>query len=157
MRCLLFSLLTLVFLVCPAQEYDMVITGDGTSKEECFREPDEMPVFPGGDAALMNFLAQNINYPPSAVDNNIEGKVMVQFVVTRTGEIGEVKVVRPVDPELDAEAVRVVKLLPKFIPGEMDGKPVNVWYILPVSFKLAEDEKADELKIASAIFLTVCY
>lgn len=151
MKYLLFSLLAVAFLVCQAQEYDMVTIEDGTSKEECFREPDKMPVFPGGDAALMNFLAQNINYPPSAVDNNIEGKVIVQFVVTRTGEIGEVKVVRPVDPELDAEAVRVVKLLPKFIPGEMDGKPVNVWYILPVSFKLAEDEKVDEIKTAEEV------
>lgn len=140
MKYLMFSLLALMFLVCPAQEYDMVTIGDGTSKEECFREPDEMPMFPGGEAALVNFLSQNINYPSDAIEKQIEGKVVLQFVVTRTGEIGEVKVVRPVDPDLDAEAVRVVKLLPNFAPGMVDGKPVNVWYTLPVSFKLQGED-----------------
>lgn len=140
MKYLMFSLLAVAFLMCQAQEYDMVTIGDGTSKEECFRKVDDMPMFPGGDAALMNFLAQNINYPPSAVEKHIEGKVVIQFVVTRTGEIGEVKVVRPVDPDLDAEAVRVVKLLPNFAPGMVDGKPVNVWYTLPVSFKLQGED-----------------
>ena len=71
-----------------------------------------------------------------AQENNVQGKVIVQFVVTKTGAIGEVKVVRSVDRDLDKEAIRVVKSLPKFIPGKMNGQAVNVWYTLPVTFKL---------------------
>ena len=71
-----------------------------------------------------------------AQENNVQGKVIVQFVVTKTGDIGEVKVVKSVDRDLDNEAVRLVKKLPKFIPGRMNGQAVNVWYTLPVQFKL---------------------
>ena len=71
-----------------------------------------------------------------AMENNVQGRVVVQFVVTKTGKIGEVKVVRSVDRDLDKEAVRVCKTLPDFIPGKMNGQAVNVWYTLPVSFKL---------------------
>ena len=71
-----------------------------------------------------------------AMENNIQGRVVVQFVVTSTGKIGEVKVVRSKDPDLDKEAVRVVKSLPNFIPGKMNGQAVNVWYTLPITFKL---------------------
>ena len=96
-----------------------------------------MPSFPGGDAGLIDFLRKNIRYPQAAADNNIEGKVVVQFVVTKTGRVGDVKVVRSVDPDLDCEAVRVCKALPAFTPGRnAEGKPVNVWYTLPVQFKL---------------------
>ena len=95
-----------------------------------------MPQFPGGDAELMKFLRDNIVYPAMAQENNVQGKVIVQFVVTKTGDIGEVKVVKSVDRDLDNEAVRLVKKLPKFIPGRMNGQAVNVWYTLPVQFKL---------------------
>ena len=104
--------------------------------EEIFRAVEQMPMFPGGDAALMKYLSSHIQYPTMAMENNIQGRVIVQFVVTRTGKIGEVKVVRSVDPDLDAEAVRVCKSLPDFIPGKMNGQAVNVWYTLPVTFKL---------------------
>lgn len=70
------------------------------------------------------------------MENNIQGRVVVQFVVTKNGSIGEVKVLRSRDKDLDNEAVRVVKSLPNFIPGKMNGQPVNVWYTLPVTFKL---------------------
>lgn len=96
-----------------------------------------MPEFPGGDRALMNFIAANLSYPIAAQDNKIEGKVVVQFVVTKSGKVGEVKVARSVHPVLDNEAVRVCRLLPDFIPGRnSDGDPVNVWYTLPINFKL---------------------
>ena len=104
--------------------------------EEIFRAVEQMPMFPGGDAALMKYLSSHIQYPTMAMENNIQGRVIVQFVVTKTGKIGEVKVVRSVDPDLDAEAVRVCKSLPDFIPGKMNGQAVNVWYTLPVTFKL---------------------
>ena len=104
--------------------------------EKVFTAVEQMPQFPGGDAELMKFLSKNIKYPTMAMENNIQGRVIVQFVVTKTGAIGEVKVVRSVDRDLDREAVRVCKSLPKFTPGKMNGQAVNVWYTLPVSFIL---------------------
>jgi len=106
-------------------------------KEEVFTSAAHMPSYPGGDAALMKYLQKNLRYPQAAQDNNIQGKVVVQFVVTKSGKIGEVKVVRGVDKDLDREAVRVCKSLPAFSPGRNAvGDPVNVWYTLPVTFKL---------------------
>ena len=105
-------------------------------KEEVFRAVEQMPRFPGGEQALMKYLSTHINYPTMAMENNVQGRVVVKFVVTKSGKIGEVKVVRSVDRDLDKEAVRVCKTLPDFIPGKMNGQAVNVWYTLPVSFKL---------------------
>ena len=96
-----------------------------------------MPSFPGGDQALMKFINNNMKYPPEALKNGIEGKVIIQFVVTNSGKIGKVKVARSVNKELDQEAVRLIKMLPDFSPGRNAmGEPVNVWYTLPVIFKL---------------------
>ena len=97
---------------------------------------EQNPVFPGGEVALLKYVAEHIRYPAMAQENNIQGRVVVQFVVTKTGSIGQVKVVRSKDPDLDREAVRVVKSLPKFTPGKMNGHAVNVWYTLPINFKL---------------------
>ena len=105
-------------------------------KEEIFKSVEQMPQFPGGEAALMKYLSSHINYPPMAAENNIQGRVVVQFVVDKTGKVGEVKVVRSVDKDLDKEAVRVCKSLPKFTPGRQNGQAVSVWYTLPVTFKL---------------------
>ena len=105
-------------------------------KEEIFKSVEQMPTFPGGDAALMKYLSSHIQYPTMAAENNVQGKVVVQFVVTKTGKVGEVKVVRSKDRDLDAEAVRVCRSLPDFIPGRQNGQPVSVWYTLPVTFKL---------------------
>ncbi len=105
-------------------------------KEEVFRSVEQMPQFPGGEAALMKYLQSHINYPPMAAENNIQGRVVVQFVVDKTGRVGEVKVVRSVDKDLDKEAVRVCRSLPKFTPGRQNGQAVSVWYTLPVTFKL---------------------
>lgn len=104
--------------------------------ESVFIAVDQMPQFPGGDAALMKFLSNNINYPRVAMENGVQGRVIVQFIVTKNGSIGEVKIVRSVDRDLDNEAIRLCKSLPNFIPGRMGGKPVNVWYTLPITFKL---------------------
>ena len=101
-----------------------------------FTAVEQPPTFPGGEAALLKYIADHIRYPAVAQENNVQGRVVVQFVVTKTGKVGEVKVVRSKDPDLDKEAVRVVKSLPNFIPGKMNGNPVNVWYTLPVNFKL---------------------
>ena len=104
--------------------------------EEIFKSVEQMPQFPGGEAALMKFLASHINYPPMAAENNVQGRVVVQFVVDKTGKVGEVKVVRNVDKDLDREAIRVCQALPKFTPGRQNGRPVSVWYTLPIQFKL---------------------
>ena len=105
-------------------------------KEEVFRSVEQMPQFPGGEDALRKYLASHVNYPPMAAENNVQGKVVVQFVVEKDGKVGEVKVVRSVDKDLDREAVRVCKSLPKFTPGRQNGQAVSVWYTLPVTFKL---------------------
>lgn len=115
---------------------DPIIEKEEHVKEEVYRAVEQMPVFPGGEAALMKWVNNNIQYPPEAKKYSVEGRVMVQFVVTKTGTIGEVKVVRSVDPDLDKEAVRVCKTFPQFRPGRMNGKAVNVWYTLPIQFKL---------------------
>lgn len=101
-----------------------------------YRSVEQMPRFPGGEAALMKYINSHINYPTAAAMNKIEGNVVVQFVVKKDGSIGEVKVVRSVEKNLDREAVRVIKSLPKFTPGRQNGEAVNVWYTLSVPFKL---------------------
>ncbi len=99
-----------------------------------------MPSFPGGDQALMKFINNNMKYPPEALKNGIEGKVIVQFVVTKTGKVGKVKVARAVNKDLDQEAVRLCKMLPDFTPGRNAmGEPVNVWYTIPITFKLPDN------------------
>ena len=104
--------------------------------EEVFQSVEQMPQFPGGEIALMKFLQSHINYPPMASENGVQGRVVVQFVVDKTGRVGEVKIVRSVDKDLDKEAARVCASLPKFTPGRQNGQAVSVWYTLPVSFKL---------------------
>jgi len=117
---------------------DEIVVEEKKEVEEnkVFTAVEQMPQFPGGDADLMKYISKNLKYPPVAMENNIQGRVVVQFVVTKTGKIGEVKVARSKDPDLDNEAVRVVKTLPDFIPGKMNGQSVNVWYTLPITFKL---------------------
>ena len=108
---------------------------ESTEGETIFRSVEQMPQFPGGEAALKKYIDNHIKYPANAAKNNIQGRVIVQFVVNKDGSIGEVKVVRSVDKDLDKEAVRVVKSLPKFTPGRQNGQAVPVWYTLPVTFK----------------------
>ena len=104
--------------------------------ETIYKSVEQMPMFPGGEVELIKYLSQNIQYPPEAAKNNVQGRVILQFVVDKTGQVGEVKILRSVSEEIDAEAVRVVKSLPKFEPGRQDGEAVSVWYTLPVSFNI---------------------
>lgn len=114
---------------------------DPVDDNRIFDVAEQKPLFPGGEKALLDYVKKHIRYPKTAEADNVQGRVIVQFVVTKTGEIGEVKVVRGKHPDLDKEAVRIVKTLPKFIPGKMNGKEVNVWYTLPIQFRL-EGSKA---------------
>ena len=95
-----------------------------------------MPSYPGGDAALLQDVANNLQYPAMAQENGTQGRVVLQFVVTKNGSIGEVKVVRSLSPKCDQAAIKAVKKLKKFNPGRQNGNAVNVWYTLPVTFKL---------------------
>ncbi|MCM1094017.1 MAG: energy transducer TonB [Muribaculaceae bacterium] len=117
---------------------DEIIVEEKKPVEEnkVFNAVEQMPQFPGGDAELLKYIQQHLKYPPVAAENNIQGRVIVQFVVTKTGKVGEVKIARGKDPDLDKEAMRVVKTLPDFIPGKMNGQAVAVWYTLPITFKL---------------------
>ena len=109
---------------------------DSVGGEVVFVDYEQQPQFPGGETALLKYLQDNIKYPPKALKDSIQGRVVVQFVVDKAGSVGEVKVVRSVDKDLDKEAVRLIKTLPKFIPGRQNGQAVSVWYTLPVTFKL---------------------
>ncbi len=97
---------------------------------------EEMPSFPGGDAALLKWIGEHTNYPEVAKENNIQGRVIVRFCVTAKGGVSQVSVLKGVDPELDKEAIRVVQTLPAFKPGKQGGKPVPVWYMVPITFTL---------------------
>ncbi len=97
---------------------------------------EKMPSFPGGMGALMTWLCQNIKYPVIAAGNGVQGRVMTKFIVEKDGSINDVKVVKSVDPSLDQEAVRVVKSMPRWIPGKHNGLAVRVSYTFPVTFKL---------------------
>ena len=111
--------------------------GDIDPTNEPFEQVDKMPVFNGGDAALVKFIADNTIYPEAAKTNGIQGKVIVSFVVENDGSIDRVKVVKGVDPDLDKEAVRVVSIVPGFEkPGIKDGKAVAVRYQIPIHFAL---------------------
>ena len=107
-------------------------------KEEVFTAVEQMPQFPGGEGELLKYIATHIKYPTMAAENNIQGRVVVKFVVKKDGNVGDVVVIRGKDPDLDKEAQRVVKTLPKFIPGKMNGQSVSVWYTLPINFKLQQ-------------------
>lgn len=101
-----------------------------------FKTVEQMPTFPGGMPALMQWLGKNMTYPAVAAENGIQGKVIVGFVVERDGSVTDVKVLRGVDPALDNEAVNVVKRMPHWIPGKQNGQAVRVSYNVPVTFKL---------------------
>ena len=101
-----------------------------------FTVVEQMPMYPGGDAALMGYLRDNIHYPTVAAENGVQGRVVVGFVVERDGSITDVKVLRSVDPSLDREAMRVVKSMPRWTPGKQNGSAVRVKYQVPVTFRL---------------------
>ena len=104
--------------------------------DDIYEYPEVLPEFPGGEKAMLKWLGSNVKYPALAAENNIQGRVMVSFVVERDGSVSNVKVDRGVDPSLDKEAVRLVQSMPKWKPGMYNGKPVRCRFRLPVTFKL---------------------
>jgi protein TonB len=107
-----------------------------TSNDKVFEKVEDMPEFPGGEQAMMDFVSKNVVYPKEAQEKGISGRVMVSFIVEKDGSVNEVKIVRGIGGGCDEEAVRVVKAMPKWKPGKEKGKPVRVSYIMPIFFKL---------------------
>ncbi|NDV69723.1 energy transducer TonB [Dysgonomonas sp. 25] len=105
-------------------------------QEKPFTTVEQMPTFPGGEGEMNKFIRNNLKYPISAQENSIQGRVTVRFVVTASGEISDVRVLKGIDPACDREAVRVVKSMPKWIPGKQNGRQVAVYFTLPIVFKL---------------------
>ena len=123
-------------VVAPVSPEAKEAPADSTAKEEVFMVAEQMPEFPGGMKELLKFLQNNLKYPENAMKNNVQGRVIVQFVVEKDGTLTEFKVARSVDPDLDAEALRVLQTMPKWKPGMQRGKIVRVKFTVPVSFKL---------------------
>ncbi len=118
--------------------------------DDVFAVVEQMPQFPGGTEALLNYISRSIRYPVDAQNNNQEGRVIIQYVVGSTGKISNIKVVRGVSESLDKEAIRIVENMPDWIPGEQRGEKVAVKYTLPIVFKLSEDKvtaNADDIVV----------
>ena len=123
-----------------------IVSGNG----EVFINVEEQPQFPGGAPKLLEYLSQNIRYPKEAMETDKQGRVIVSFVIRKDGSISDAKVVKPVDPLLDAEALRVVNTMPNWTPGKQSGKAVNVKYTVPITFRL--EGKAKETPTATGTF-----
>jgi len=122
-----------VKIVAPIEEPEE----EEEEEDVVFQIVESMPSFPGGEQALRKYLRDNVKYPQIAIENNIQGRVICEFVVNKDGSIGDVVVIRSGgDPSLDREAMRVLKQMPKWTPGKQRGKAVRVKYTVPVSFRL---------------------
>lgn len=124
----------IVLLGCKANKQVINQVKSDPQQDEVLVTVDEMPEYPGGIVALQSFMAQTVRYPVEAQRKGIQGRVYVNFVVEKDGTVGVVKIARGVDSDLDAEAIRVVKLLPKWKPGKQKGKLVRVSYTVPIKF-----------------------
>lgn len=100
--------------------------------------PEQLPEFPGGASAMLAYVAQHLKYPEQAIRDSVQGVVQLRFVVLENGHVGKVQIIKSLESHCDAEAKRVVKSLPRFIPGKQGGKAVRVWYTLPIRFQLPE-------------------
>ena len=130
-------------------EYLIPMSKEGANGNKPFDVVEQMPQFPGGPAALMEFLSKNVKYPQEAYKNGIQGRVIVTFVINKDGSISDAKVVKSVDPQLDEEALRVVHSMPNWIPGRQNGEPVNVKYTVPITFKLQGNESKEIVGVTS--------
>lgn len=130
--------LTLSFLMLFLTSFPVLAQNDSNAVEdgeEPFLFTEVMPEFPGGDENMHNFIVKNMRYPPEAIEKNIQGKVIVRFIVEKNGKVSHIEC-RTGDPLLQEEAVRIVKLFPAFKPGRLNGKPVRVIYTVPIRFVL---------------------
>ncbi len=120
------------------QRYDTAVL----ERDGVYRIVEQMPQYPGGEKAMMRFIQERINYPDYERENDIQGRVVLSFIVNEDGGISDVRIRKSVSKGIDAEAARVIGLFPKFIPGMQQGKAVKVSYIMPIMFKLAGGDDA---------------
>lgn len=141
LKMLLIAALTFLILIlvysCAARKSRTTLK-QSAQEEEPFVVVEEMPMFPGGDSALIAYIVRNIRYPENAKAKSIQGKVIIRFCVTATGSVDRISVLKGVSSELDAEAVRVISTIPAFTPGKQGGRAVPVWYMVPVNFSLGK-------------------
>ena len=140
-----FAKIALVFSAIFAFTFSIFATENNTEEDFVFTVAEVMPEFPGGNLAMLKFIAENLYYPFEAFQNREEGRVIVQFVVERTGELTDIQVVRGASPLFDEEAILLVKSMPNFIPGKQAGEKVRVRFTLPVMFTLPEIEENNEI------------
>ena len=141
-KCLLFvvsALILLVIVIAPARanaqdkrEKTTQTHKDTTTDDKIYEVCEQMPIFEGGDAALLKYLRENLKYPDNTKDRGVQGRLVIGFIVEKDGSLTDVKVLRPVDIDLDAEVLRVIKGMPKWIPGRQNGQRVRVKYLLPI-------------------------
>ena len=141
-KCLLFvvsALILLVIVIAPASANAQDKRGkttqtrkDTATDDKVYEVCEQMPIYEGGDAALLKYLRENLKYPDKTKDRGVQGRLVIGFIVEKDGSLTDVKVLRPVDIDLDAEVLRVIKGMPKWIPGRQNGKRVRVRYLLPI-------------------------
>ena len=141
-KCLLLAISALVLLVivfAPARANAQDKRGkttqtrkDTTTDDKIYEVCEQMPIFEGGDAALLKYLRENLKYPDNTKDRGVQGRLVIGFIVEKDGSLTDVKVLRPVDIDLDAEVLRLVRGMPKWIPGRQNGKRVRVRHLLPI-------------------------
>ncbi len=141
-KCLLFvvsALILLVIVIAPARANAQDKKGkttqtrkDTATDDKIYEVCEQMPIFEGGDAALLKYLRENLKYPDNTKDRGVQGRLVIGFIVEKDGSLTDVKVLRPVDIDLDAEVLRLVKGMPKWIPGRHNGQRVRVKYLLPI-------------------------
>lgn len=119
---------------------------NSTQDEEPLRSVDDMPRYPGGDNEMYKFIGDNLKYPESAVKENVEGRVIIRFVIDKEGNVKEPNILRGIHADCDAEAIRVVSMMPKWTPGKQNGKDVSVYFTLPIIFKLDKDKEVKEVQ-----------
>ena len=130
------SCLLFLVLFVTANAVAQVLPEKSPNRDDTFIVVEQMPEYPGGQAAMMKYISSSLIYPESAADRDLEGKVLVSFVVDKTGKVGDVKIKKSVNKDLDKEAIRVVKGMPLWKPGMQAGVPQNVQFYLPIMFKL---------------------
>ena len=116
-------------------------------KDSIYMVVDKMPVFPGGEHELLSYIGHHLKYPVEAQQKGIQGRILVKFIVSKSGKVENAQIVRGLDPSIDNEGLRVVNTLPDFIPGEMKGEKVPVYYVLPITFKLTSTPKTSTLDL----------
>lgn len=136
MKLMLFGMLFLAPAILQAQTEDKGKSSSKYEDDEVFIVAEQLPTYPGGEEARVKFLIDNIIYPKTLQEKGIKGKVVARFIVEKDGSISNAEIIRSLDPILDKEVLRVVKLMPKWKPGMQKGEPIRCYFSMPVTFEL---------------------